>query len=100
MFSPKSNLRTKQNVIFLRSELEIENVVHETSKRKFMTICKDSLKLATSTAIFWMLAGFNAQLAHADHLDFTLYNESSKTIADTDGTILMDTSFDIYLFLI
>lgn len=45
-----------------------------------MTICKASLKYATSTAIFSILAGFNAQLAYADHLNFTLYNETSKSI--------------------
>lgn len=45
-----------------------------------MTIRKASLKLATSTAIFSMLAGFNAQLAHARNLNFTLYNETSKAI--------------------
>ena len=45
-----------------------------------MTIRKASLKLATSTAIFSMLAGFNAQLARAVHLNFTLYNETSKSI--------------------
>ncbi|HBL13952.1 MAG TPA: hypothetical protein DD379_21670 [Cyanobacteria bacterium UBA11162] len=45
-----------------------------------MIIHKASLKFAASTATFSLLAGLNAQLAHADHLDFTLYNESSKPI--------------------
>lgn len=45
-----------------------------------MSICKASRKFATSTVIFSMLSGFNAQLARADHLNFTLYNETSKSI--------------------
>ncbi len=80
MFGAKSEKLSKQNVIFLSSHLEIKNVARDTSERKFMTIGKASLKFAASTAIFSMINGFNVQLAHADHLNFTLYNESSKTI--------------------
>jgi hypothetical protein len=76
----KSKQLSEQNVIPLCSDLEVASVVHDPSKKKYMSICKASLKLATSTAIFSMLAGFNAQPARADHLNFTLYNETSKSI--------------------
>jgi spore coat protein U-like protein len=78
MLGSKSKQLSNQNVLSLRSDPETKNVVLETSKKN--SIYKTSLKFATSTAIFSMVAGFNAQLAHADHLDFTLYNESSKTV--------------------
>jgi hypothetical protein len=76
----KSKQLFRQNVIPLCSDLEVASVVRDASKKKFMSIGKASLKLATSTAIFSMLAGFNAQPAHADNRDFTLYNETSKSI--------------------
>lgn len=62
------------------SDLKTSSVVHNAGKKKFMSICKASLKLATSTVIFSILAGFNAQIARADHLNFTLYNETSRSI--------------------
>lgn len=86
MVGSKSKQLSRQNVPSLCSDLEIASVTHDTSKRKFMTSCKASLKFArsfatsTSTAIFSIIAGFNAQLARADHLNFTLYNETSKSI--------------------
>lgn len=80
MFGAKSKQLSKQNVLPLCSELEIASVVRDASKKKFMNICKASLKLATSTVFFSIFAGFNAQLARADHLNFTLYNETSKSI--------------------
>lgn len=80
MFDAKSKQVSKQNVLPLCSDLEIASVVGDASKKEFMSICKASLKLATSTAIFSMLAGLNAQVARADHLNFTLYNETSKSI--------------------
>lgn len=76
----KSSQLSKQNVIPSVLNLEVASVVHDASKKKFMSICKTSLKLATSTAIFSMLAGVNAQLVRADHLNFTLYNETSRSI--------------------
>jgi len=68
-----------KSIVMLCSDLEVESVARDASKKKFMSICKASLKLVTSTAIFSMLAGFN-QPARADHLNFTLYNETSKSI--------------------
>ncbi|RAM52443.1 MAG: hypothetical protein C6Y22_06190 [Hapalosiphonaceae cyanobacterium JJU2] len=76
----KSKQLSKQNVIPLCSELEVASVVRDANQKKFLSICEVSLKLATSTAIFSMLAGFNAQPARADHLNFTLYNETSESI--------------------
>jgi len=39
-----------------------------------------TLKLVTSTAIFSLISNFHVRSASADHLNFTLYNESSKSI--------------------
>lgn len=50
------------------------------SKKRTMRTCKTSFKVATSAAIFSVLAGLNAQIAQAINLNFTLYNETSKTI--------------------
>jgi hypothetical protein len=62
------------------SDLEITSVIRDAGKKQFMSICKASVKFATSTVIFSILAGFNAQVARADHLDFILYNETSSSI--------------------
>jgi len=59
---------------------EIASVARYAGKKKFIDIFKASLKLATSTVIVSILASFNAQSARADHLNFTLYNESSRAI--------------------
>lgn len=80
MFGDKSKQLSKQNVLPLCSDIESASVVGDANKEKLMSICKTSLKFATSTVIFSIFAGFNAQLARADHLNFTLYNETSKSI--------------------
>ena len=41
---------------------------------------KASLGFVTSTAVFAILSGFLPQSVRANHLDFTLYNESSQSI--------------------
>jgi len=80
MFGDKSKQMSRQNVLPLCSDIEIVSVIRDESKEKLMSICKASLKFATSTVIFSICAVFNAQLARADHLNFTLYNETSKSI--------------------
>jgi hypothetical protein len=45
-----------------------------------MAIRKALLKLATSASVLSLLTGLSAQLAYAEHLNFTLYNGSRKTI--------------------
>jgi len=39
-----------------------------------------TLKLVTSTAVFSLISIFHVRSASADHLNFTLYNESSKSV--------------------
>ena len=80
MLGAKSKQLSKQNVLPLCSDLESVSVARDASKEKLMSICKASFKFAISTVIFSICAGFDAQLARADHLNFTLYNETSKSI--------------------
>lgn len=80
MFGTKNNQLSNENLSLLFSDIKIAGVVRRASKKKIMSICKASLKVATSTVVFSVLAGFNAQIARANHLNFTLYNETSKSI--------------------
>ncbi|NJN72772.1 MAG: hypothetical protein HC799_08155 [Limnothrix sp. RL_2_0] len=80
MFSTKNNQLSDKKLSLLFSDIEIAGFVRGENRKKIMNMCKSSLKLATSTAIFSVLASFNAQIARADHLNFTLYNETSQSI--------------------
>ena len=51
-------------------------------KRKCINPRKAFGRLAISAAIALILAGWNAWPVHAEHLNFTLYNKSGKTIAN------------------
>lgn len=45
-----------------------------------MNTRKAFCKFAASTAVAVLLLGFNARPAHAGQLDFTLYNESGRSV--------------------